>query len=171
VSWYSPRRAKLGGLPLGMRSVDTPPPTPTAGAPPAGPWQEPNWRIIPAASVITKNKCDHTVISDNNNNNQPTRPNRAYQGQGRGLGSRVPGPPFFLRQFTGIAHCVLRAACCVLRIAYVLRQGRRGQEARGAVPTRPGARTRSVAVLAHVPGRSCGKFATCQYFPTAAMWL
>jgi hypothetical protein len=40
----SPRRAKLGGLSRGMRSVDTPPPsTPAAGAPPAGPWQEPNW--------------------------------------------------------------------------------------------------------------------------------
>jgi hypothetical protein len=33
----SPRRAKLGsGVPHGMRSVDTPPPTPAAGAPPAG---------------------------------------------------------------------------------------------------------------------------------------
>jgi hypothetical protein len=38
----SPRRAKSGGLSRGMRSVDTPPPTPAAGAPPAGPWQEPN---------------------------------------------------------------------------------------------------------------------------------
>jgi hypothetical protein len=39
----SPRRAKWGGcVPRGMRSVDTPPPTrPAAGAPPAGPWQEP----------------------------------------------------------------------------------------------------------------------------------
>jgi hypothetical protein len=26
-----------------MRSVDTPPPAPAAGAPPAGPWQEPKW--------------------------------------------------------------------------------------------------------------------------------
>jgi hypothetical protein len=35
----SPRRAKLGGVPRGVRSADTPPPTPTAGAPPpaAGP--------------------------------------------------------------------------------------------------------------------------------------
>jgi hypothetical protein len=39
----SPRRAKLGGLSRGMRSAGTPPPTPAAGAPPAGPWQEPNW--------------------------------------------------------------------------------------------------------------------------------
>jgi hypothetical protein len=39
----SPRRAKSGGLYRGMRSVDTPPPAPAAGAPPAGPWQEPNW--------------------------------------------------------------------------------------------------------------------------------
>ena len=39
----SPRRAKPGGLPRGMRSADTPPPAPAAGAPPAGPWQEPNW--------------------------------------------------------------------------------------------------------------------------------
>jgi hypothetical protein len=39
----SPRRAKLGDFPRGMRSADTPPPTPAAGAPPAGPWQEPNW--------------------------------------------------------------------------------------------------------------------------------
>jgi hypothetical protein len=38
-----PRRAKSGGLSRGMRSVGTPPPTPAAGAPPAGPWQEPNW--------------------------------------------------------------------------------------------------------------------------------
>ena len=42
----SARRAKPGGLPRGMRSADTPPPAPAAGAPPAGPWQEPNWRII-----------------------------------------------------------------------------------------------------------------------------
>jgi hypothetical protein len=34
----SPRRAKLGGaVPRGMRPADTPPPTPAAGAPPAGP--------------------------------------------------------------------------------------------------------------------------------------
>ena len=33
---------QVGGLPRGMRSADTPPPTPAAGAPPAGPWQEPN---------------------------------------------------------------------------------------------------------------------------------
>jgi hypothetical protein len=39
----SPRRAKWGGVPRGMRSVGTPPPTAAAGAPPAGPWQEPNW--------------------------------------------------------------------------------------------------------------------------------
>ena len=39
----SARHAKLGGVPRGMRSVDTLPPTPAAGAPPAGPWQEPNW--------------------------------------------------------------------------------------------------------------------------------
>jgi hypothetical protein len=39
----SPRRAKWGGLPRGMRSADIPTPTPAAGAPPAGPWQEPNW--------------------------------------------------------------------------------------------------------------------------------
>ena len=40
----SPRRAKPGGLPHGMRSAGTlPPPAPAAGAPPAGPWQEPNW--------------------------------------------------------------------------------------------------------------------------------
>jgi hypothetical protein len=38
----SPRRAKWGVLSRGMRSVDTPPPTPAAGAPPAGPWQEPS---------------------------------------------------------------------------------------------------------------------------------
>jgi hypothetical protein len=37
----SPRRAKLGGLSRGVRSVGTPPPAPAAGAPPAGPWQEP----------------------------------------------------------------------------------------------------------------------------------
>jgi hypothetical protein len=37
------KNAKLGGLSRGMRSVGTPPPTPAAGAPPAGPWQEPNW--------------------------------------------------------------------------------------------------------------------------------
>jgi hypothetical protein len=30
------------GLSRGMRSVGTPPPAPAAGAPPAGPWQEPN---------------------------------------------------------------------------------------------------------------------------------
>jgi hypothetical protein len=41
--FISPRRAKLGGLARGMRSVDTPPPTPAAGAPPAGLWQGPNW--------------------------------------------------------------------------------------------------------------------------------
>ena len=40
----SPRRAKPGGLgPRGMRSAGTPPPAPAAGAPPAGPWQEPKW--------------------------------------------------------------------------------------------------------------------------------
>ena len=39
----SPRRAELGGLPRGMRSVGTPPPGPAAGAPPSGPWQEPKW--------------------------------------------------------------------------------------------------------------------------------
>jgi hypothetical protein len=44
----SPRRAKLGDLPRGMRSVDAPPPTSAAGAPPAGPWQEPN-RVYRAA--------------------------------------------------------------------------------------------------------------------------
>jgi hypothetical protein len=32
-----------GCVPHGMRPVGTPPPTPAAGAPPAGPWQEPNW--------------------------------------------------------------------------------------------------------------------------------
>jgi hypothetical protein len=37
----SPRRTKLGGLPRGMRSADTPPPPPAASAPPAGLWQEP----------------------------------------------------------------------------------------------------------------------------------
>jgi hypothetical protein len=31
------RRAKLGCVPRGMRQADTPPPTPAAGAPPAGP--------------------------------------------------------------------------------------------------------------------------------------
>jgi hypothetical protein len=41
----SPRRAKLGGLPRGMRSAETPPPIPTAGAPPAGPWQELVWQF------------------------------------------------------------------------------------------------------------------------------
>jgi hypothetical protein len=39
----SPRRAALGGLPRGMRSVGTLPPGPAAGAPPSGPWQEPKW--------------------------------------------------------------------------------------------------------------------------------
>jgi hypothetical protein len=39
----SPRRAKLGGFPRGMRSAGTPPPAPAAGEPPAGPWQEPKW--------------------------------------------------------------------------------------------------------------------------------
>jgi hypothetical protein len=34
---------QVGGLSRGMRSVGTPPPTPAAGAPPAGPWQEPTW--------------------------------------------------------------------------------------------------------------------------------
>jgi hypothetical protein len=44
LATISPRRAKSGGrLPRGMRSVGTPPPAPAAGAPPAGPWQEPNW--------------------------------------------------------------------------------------------------------------------------------
>jgi hypothetical protein len=45
-SWHRKRlrrHAKPGGSPLGMRSAGTPPPTPAAGAPPAGPWQEPNW--------------------------------------------------------------------------------------------------------------------------------
>ena len=38
--FISPRRAKLGGVTRGMRSTGTSPPTPAAGAPPAGPWQE-----------------------------------------------------------------------------------------------------------------------------------
>jgi hypothetical protein len=37
----SPRRAELGGVTRGMRSAGTLLPTPAAGAPPAGPWQEP----------------------------------------------------------------------------------------------------------------------------------
>jgi hypothetical protein len=41
----SPRRAKLGGVPRGMRSADTPPPIPAAVAPPAGPWQELIWQF------------------------------------------------------------------------------------------------------------------------------
>jgi hypothetical protein len=43
----SPRRAKLGGVPRGVRSADAPPPTPAAGAPPAGPWQELVWQFVP----------------------------------------------------------------------------------------------------------------------------
>jgi hypothetical protein len=36
-----PRQVRGGGVPRGMRSVDTPPPAPAAaGTPPAGPWQE-----------------------------------------------------------------------------------------------------------------------------------
>jgi hypothetical protein len=35
--------ASGGGVSRGMRPADTPPPTPAAGVPPAGPWQEPNW--------------------------------------------------------------------------------------------------------------------------------
>jgi hypothetical protein len=55
----SPRRAKLEGLPRGMRSANTPPPAPAAGAPPAGPWQEPD---LPKLSLTS---CDHqtNVIS------------------------------------------------------------------------------------------------------------
>jgi hypothetical protein len=43
----SPRRAKLGGVRAmrTMRPADTPPPTPAAGAPPAGPWQELVWQF------------------------------------------------------------------------------------------------------------------------------
>jgi hypothetical protein len=56
VSWWlgilPPRRAKLGGLPRGMRSAETPPPTPAAGAPPAGPWQEPNQLGIIAGNLL-----------------------------------------------------------------------------------------------------------------------
>jgi hypothetical protein len=39
--FISPRRAKVGGVARGMRSSGTPSPTPGAGAPPAGPCQEP----------------------------------------------------------------------------------------------------------------------------------
>jgi hypothetical protein len=52
VSWWLSRPTAPsgggGGVPRGVRSVDTPPPTPAAGAPPAGPWQEPN---LPKLSV------------------------------------------------------------------------------------------------------------------------
>jgi hypothetical protein len=42
----SPRRAKLGGVPRGMRSAGTPLSIPAAGAPPAGPcWQELVWQF------------------------------------------------------------------------------------------------------------------------------
>jgi hypothetical protein len=43
ISNLDPAAPSGGGglLPRGMRSVDTPPPTPAAGAPPAGLWQEP----------------------------------------------------------------------------------------------------------------------------------
>jgi hypothetical protein len=41
------RRAKLGGVSRGMRSADTPPPIPAAGAPPAGLWQEVVWQFPP----------------------------------------------------------------------------------------------------------------------------
>jgi hypothetical protein len=41
----SPRRDKLGGVPRGMRPAEPPPPTPSAGAPPAGAWQEPKLGI------------------------------------------------------------------------------------------------------------------------------
>jgi hypothetical protein len=49
----SPRRAKWGGLPRGMRSADSPPPTPATGAPPAGPWQwqELVWQFAPQRLV------------------------------------------------------------------------------------------------------------------------
>jgi hypothetical protein len=54
-----PRRAKWGDVPRGMRSVDTPPPTPADDAPPAGgPWQEPN---LPRLSLT---KCDHQTKCD-----------------------------------------------------------------------------------------------------------
>jgi hypothetical protein len=49
----SPRRAKLrelGGVPRGVRSNDTPPPIPAAGAPPAGPCQELIWQFVPPAA-------------------------------------------------------------------------------------------------------------------------
>jgi hypothetical protein len=54
----SPRRArlaaKLGGVTRGMRSAGTVLPAPTAGAPPAGPWQEPNW-VYYAVTCVGRN--------------------------------------------------------------------------------------------------------------------
>ena len=59
----SPRRAKSGGLPRGMRSADTPPPAPAAGAPPAGPWQEPNWVYSYVNHVGSRSHMCHAFIS------------------------------------------------------------------------------------------------------------
>jgi hypothetical protein len=60
----SPRRAKWGGLPRGMSSADTSPPTtPAAGAPPAGPWQEPNWVYYAATCVECNIPLSHAFIS------------------------------------------------------------------------------------------------------------
>jgi hypothetical protein len=58
----SPRRAKLGGFPRGMRSADIPPPTPAAGSPPAGPWQEPNW-VYQGIHMLTMWDLDPTWLT------------------------------------------------------------------------------------------------------------
>jgi hypothetical protein len=59
----SPRRAKLAGAPRGMlRSADTPPPTPAAGTPPAGPWQELVWQF---ALQRLEWDLDPTVVNGN----------------------------------------------------------------------------------------------------------
>jgi hypothetical protein len=50
--YLSPPRQVWGFAPRGMRSADAPPPTPAAGAPPAGPWQEPD---LPRSSLTM---CD-----------------------------------------------------------------------------------------------------------------
>jgi hypothetical protein len=65
-SYLAPPRqvGEWGGLPRGMRSADTPPPTPAAGAPPAaGPWQEPNLPKLSLTMWDQRSHMCHAFIS------------------------------------------------------------------------------------------------------------
>jgi hypothetical protein len=61
--YLAPPRQVGGGLPRGMRSADTSPPTPAAGAPPAGPWQEPNWVYYAVTWCGCRSTMCHAFIS------------------------------------------------------------------------------------------------------------